>query len=186
MAEKNVGNESLIIVSFSALGITSTMVALSFTGIILSSANILFPLLILLLIFLLGTLIRASYPKLPSAYEPHMGYEDDEAAAVATVREDPTESENQERQYFAYVELKHLLVERVTTRRDIGMDEWNRVAGDDCALYAFLGDEDLLRLVRLREGALKIPKGQRIEGVVLGQGFKKRFDLLLGKVEDWQ
>lgn len=180
MSDRDSGWEPMTIIGFLAVGATIVLVVLFLSQALLSTPNTLYPMVIVLLLLLVLGLVKVSYPK-PSPF--YAGEYHD----VADENDIPAgRGDSEADQYLAYLELKHLLIERVIVRRSMMRDDWDRAAGDDRALYRLLGDEDLLRLARLSERSARIPRGYRIEGVVLGSGFERRYDHLLGKVEGWQ
>jgi hypothetical protein len=136
------------------------------------------------MIVTLGVLIKSSYPK----------YSHDEVLTYLEVdpetRNDPSEAAGADwndelRQYQAYLELKHLLVDRVRTRRNIKSEEWDALAKNAPALYQMLGDEELVRLLALDDRLTRIPRSHRIRGMVLGPDFSEHFERILGKVKKW-
>ncbi len=178
-------HRSIALIATIAIALTFLLIILGLSTMVFSSPNALFPLLILLLTCTLGALIKASYP--PSVEGEVQGpSEDDPENLGGSSQAAPKGWKDEVRQYQAYLELKHLLIERVLTRRNIKRDEWDTMVKDHRALYQVLLDEDLLRLVALDDRATRAPRSHRIEGVVFGPGFRKRFELLLGKVERWQ
>lgn len=176
---KEEGRDTLTVIGLLAVGTTMVLAVLFLSQTLLSTPNMLYPMVIALLLALVMGLVKASYPR-PPVFRAGKYVDPLE-------QEDGSEEVNGEGDhYLAYVELKHLLIDRVMARRSLDKAGWDRAVGDDAALFRILEDEDLLRLVRLNDRAPKVPRGQRIEGVVLGDGFEKRFDYLLGKVEGWQ
>ncbi|OPY31909.1 MAG: hypothetical protein A4E32_01515 [Methanomassiliicoccales archaeon PtaU1.Bin124] len=82
-----------------------------------------------------------------------------------------------------YRELRQTLVLRIRMKRKIDKNAWTALSRDDEALRSMVDDEDLRAFLRVGLDDRIMEREQSV--VIFGEGFRRRFDSLLLKVEEW-